>query len=248
MNPHPTEPLGGPLSNKRKVWHRRRDPHNLRSLANRDWHMSCLKGTSELLWTESKHWAMWYTHGRKFTVPLSLAFKSCQPLWGPGRGDKGKPEPLWAQVWHRRMCGQLWWLKGGWACDINPCLPALMSRGGLSMWLQPSPYFPQQRVEGPEQLRHVLHLPVQVQGSICIDHKATVIKTHKPVWLGSVGLWMSPVISASACTRRLTTSWDPGHPHLAKSWLHPSPPMSKVSTSQGKGDLQLLSRPYHQVY
>lgn len=26
-----------------------------------------------------------------------------------------------------------------------------------------------------------------------------------------------------------------GHPHLAKSWLHPSP-MSKVLTSQGKGD------------
>lgn len=48
------------------------------------------------------------------------------------------------------------------------------------------PYFPQQRVEGPEQLGHVFHLAVQVQGSVRVDHEATAFETQKP---GCQALW-----------------------------------------------------------
>lgn len=62
------------------------------------------------------------------------------------------------------------------------------------------PYFPQQRVERPEQLRHVLRLAVQVQGSVCVDHEATAFKTKASLsqTLPSTGVLSAPQALPSA--------------------------------------------------
>ena len=71
-------------------------------------------------------------------------------------------------------------------------------RGSGAHTALPSPDFPQQRVEGPEQLGHVLHLAVQVQGSVRVDHEAAASKTQNQPGLSPVAT--GPAQTTPPCT------------------------------------------------
>lgn len=81
--------------------------------------------------------------------------------------------------------------------------PVAAQRGSGAHTALPSPDFPQQRVEGPEQLGHVLHLAVQVQGSVCVDHEAAASKTQSQPGLSPVaaGLAQTTPAHAPLCAR-----------------------------------------------